>query len=192
MLRTQRLNEAAASQALVVIERNTLVQARLIEDLLDVSRIVAGTLHLESRPTMVEPAVEAVVALMRPGAEAKGIRLESQIDGPAGPVFGDPARLQQVVWNLVANAIKFTPSGGQVEVRLTREAPSGFECETRAAASRPSSSLMYSADSTLRTRRPDRVEDWGSGSPSCAISSSSTAGLSMRPAPGSDRGRRSP
>jgi two-component system CheB/CheR fusion protein len=123
MLRTQRLSAAAASQALEVIERNTLVQARLIEDLLDVSRIVAGTLHLESRPTMVEPAVEAVVALMRPGAEAKGIRLESQIDGPAGPVFGDPARLQQVVLNLVANAIKFTPSGGRVEVRLAREGP---------------------------------------------------------------------
>ena len=120
ILRTQKLDPATAARALEVIERNTVLQARLIEDLLDVSRIVAGTLHLEARPVMVAPAVEAALAPMQPAAEAKGVVLKSALDEKAGPVRGDPARLQQIVWNLVSNAIKFTPSGGRVDVRLAR------------------------------------------------------------------------
>jgi len=120
MLRTQKLDKATAARALEVIERNTMLQARFIEDLLDVSRIVEGRLRLDARPVMVAPAVEAALAAMRGAAEAKGIRLESALDEKAGPVHGDPARLQQIVWNLVSNAIKFTPSGGRVEVRLAR------------------------------------------------------------------------
>ncbi len=120
MLRTQNLDQATAARALEVIERNTKLQVRFIEDLLDVSRIIAGTLRLDARPVMVAPAVEAALTAMRGAAEAKGIRLESVLDEKAGPVRGDPARLQQVVWNLVSNAIKFTPSGGRVEIRLVR------------------------------------------------------------------------
>ena len=123
MLRTETLDQAAAARALEVIERNTMLQARLIEDLLDVSRIVAGTLVLDARATMVAPAVEAVMALMGPVAEAKGVRLESHIDETAGPVLGDPTRLQQIAWNLVANSIKFTPREGRVEVRVVRQGP---------------------------------------------------------------------
>jgi two-component system CheB/CheR fusion protein len=120
LLRTQKLDQDAATRALEVIERNTVLQARLIQDLLDVSRIVGGTLDLEVRPVNVAPSVEAVLAMMRPAAEAQGVRLEAQIDASAGPVRGDPTRLQQIVWNLVSNAIKFTPKGGGVDVRLAR------------------------------------------------------------------------
>ncbi|MBI2215974.1 MAG: PAS domain-containing protein [Candidatus Rokubacteria bacterium] len=120
MLRTQKLDQAAAARALEVVERNTLLQARLIEDLLDVSRIITGNLRIEERPVMVAPVVQAALATMRPAAEAKGVVVESALDENAGPVRGDPARLQQIVGNLVTNAIKFTPSGGRVDVRLAR------------------------------------------------------------------------
>ncbi|MGH7393278.1 MAG: PAS domain S-box protein, partial [Candidatus Rokuibacteriota bacterium] len=120
MLRTQKLDQAAAARALEVIERNAVLQVRLIEDLLDVSRIVAGSLRLEPRAVMVAQVVRASLAAMQPAADAKGVTLESALDDQAGPVRGDPARLQQIAWNLVSNAIKFTPSGGRVDVRLTR------------------------------------------------------------------------
>ena len=120
MLRTQKLDPATAARGLEVIERNTQLQARFIEDLLDVSRIIAGTLRLEARPVMVAPAVKAALTATRSTAEAKGIRLESTLDETAGPVRRDPVRLQQILWNLVSNAIKFTPSGGRVEVGLAR------------------------------------------------------------------------
>ena len=120
MLRTEKLDEATTARAMEVIERNIKLQGRFIEDLLDVSRIVEGRLRLEARPIMVAPAVDAALAAMRAAAEAKGIRLESALDATAGPVRGEPARVQQIVWNLVSNAIKFTPSGGRVEVDLAR------------------------------------------------------------------------
>jgi two-component system CheB/CheR fusion protein len=123
MLRTQTLDQATIARALEVIERNTKLQALFIEDLLDVSRILAGKLSLDLRPIVVAPAVKAALATMQGTAEAKGVSLESTLDETAGPVRSDPARLQQVVWNLVSNAIKFTPSGGRVEVRLGRRGP---------------------------------------------------------------------
>jgi len=118
MLQTQPLDPDAAARALEVIERNTVLQARLIEDLLDVSRMITGTLRLEQRPVMVAPVVKAALATTQRTAEAKGIAVESALDEKAGPVRGDPTRLQQIVLNLVSNAIKFTPSGGRIEVRL--------------------------------------------------------------------------
>ena len=120
ILRTQKLDEANVAQALEVIERNTLLQARLVEDLLDVSRIVTGTMRLEARPMMVGPVVQSALATMQPTAAAKGVTLDSVIDEDSGAVRGDPARLQQIVWNLIVNGIKFTPSGGQVDVRVAR------------------------------------------------------------------------
>ena len=118
LLRARKLDEATTVRGLEVIERNTTAQVRLIEDLLDASRIVAGALRLEARPIMVGPVVEAALAAMQPAAEARGVLLQCALDEKAGPIRGDPARLQQIVWNLVSNAIKFTPSGGRVEVRL--------------------------------------------------------------------------
>jgi len=120
MLRTRILDEATATRALAVIERNAAAQLQLIEDLLDVSRIITGKLRLDVGP--VEPAavVEAALDAVRPAAEAKGIRLQPVLDPRAGPVSGDADRLQQVVWNLLSNAIKFTPRDGRVQVQLAR------------------------------------------------------------------------
>ena len=120
MLRTQKLGKVDAAHGLEVIERNALLQVRLIEDLLDVSRIVSGAMRLETRPIMLAPVVHATLDTMQPAAAAKGVVLHGAVDEQAGPIQGDPARVQQIVSNLVSNAIKFTPSGGRVDVRLAR------------------------------------------------------------------------
>ncbi|HEX8335610.1 MAG TPA: ATP-binding protein, partial [Pyrinomonadaceae bacterium] len=121
MLRSGRMGEAEVAQALKVIERNARLQAHLVEELLDVSRVIAGQFRLDVRPVALAPVVGAAVDSMRPAAGAKRIRVETTLDPSAGPVSGDAARLQQVVWNLLSNAIKFTPEGGRVEVRLGRD-----------------------------------------------------------------------
>jgi PAS domain S-box-containing protein len=113
---------AEALRGVEVIERNARRQARLIDDVLDVSRIVSGTLSLEFAPVDVSQVVEAAVDTVRPMLEAKGVSLEVR-GGCGGPVLGDAHRLQQVVWNLLSNAVKFTPSGGRIEVELAHEAP---------------------------------------------------------------------
>jgi PAS domain S-box-containing protein len=120
MLRSGQLDEAGRERAVQIIERNAEAQAKLIEDLLDVSRIITGKLRMEVQPVVLAPVVETAVNGLRPAAEAKRLRLISSLDPAAGPVTGDPARLQQVVTNLLSNAIKFTPEGGRVEVRLER------------------------------------------------------------------------
>jgi PAS domain S-box-containing protein len=103
-----------------VIERNAKAQAQLIDDLLDLSRVVTGKMRLAVRQMSPIEVVEAALETVRPSAEAKGIRLHSVLDPAAGPLLGDPDRLQQIVWNLVSNAVKFTPKGGRVQVRLLR------------------------------------------------------------------------
>jgi PAS domain S-box-containing protein len=113
---------AEAVRGLEVIERNARRQARLIDDVLDVSRIVSGTLSLESAPVDVSSVVEAALDTVRPLLEGKGIALAVRGDC-GGPVVGDAHRLQQVVWNLLSNAVKFTPPGGRIEVEMAREAP---------------------------------------------------------------------
>jgi len=120
MLRTGELDEQTHEHALVTIERNAMAQAQLIEDLLDVSRIISGKMALDAQPVELAPTIQAAVDSVRLAAEAKGIRLSMTLDASAGPVSGDPTRLQQIVWNLLSNAIKFTPKDGRVEVRLER------------------------------------------------------------------------
>jgi signal transduction histidine kinase/CheY-like chemotaxis protein len=120
LLRAGTLGPEKAQRAYETIERSARSQAQLIEDLLDVSRIVSGKLRLDVRPIELAPPVEAAVETARPAGEAKQVRLQVTLDPRAGPVAGDPERLQQVVWNLVSNAVKFTPRGGRVQVHLAR------------------------------------------------------------------------
>lgn len=116
MLLAGSLNDEARDRALDIIHRNAQSQNQLISDLLDVSRIISGKLRLDLRTVELSPIIEAAVEATRPAAEAKGVRLNTSLDPHAGPVNGDADRLQQVVWNLLTNAIKFTPEGGRIEV----------------------------------------------------------------------------
>lgn len=107
-------------QGIDVIERNAKAQARLIEDLIDVSRIVSGKLRLEVATVDPSSVIEETLDVIEFAAKAKSIRIQTVLDPAAGPVSGDFGRLQQVMWNLLSNAVKFTPKGGFVRVRLQR------------------------------------------------------------------------
>ncbi len=113
-------HDADTQRGLDAIERNARAQRQLIEDLLDMSRITSGQLRMDTQA--VEPAliIEAAIDTVRPSAQAKEIGIEKVLNPSAGPVLGDPARLQQIVWNLLANAVKFTPKNGKVQVLLER------------------------------------------------------------------------
>ena len=120
MLRAGRLNSAQSARALETIVRSARSQNQLINDLLDVSRIIAGKMRLEVAPLKLGSVIEAAIETVRPAAEAKGIHLSALIDLGADRMSGDSERLQQVVWNLLSNAVKFAPKGGRVEVKLER------------------------------------------------------------------------
>jgi PAS domain S-box-containing protein len=120
ILQNRNLGENDTQKALTTIERNARSQSQLIDDVLDVSRIVTGKLRLNVRAVDLPGVITAAVDAARPGAEAKNIRLQTLLDPDAGPISGDPDRLQQVVWNLLSNAMKFTPKNGRVQVRLER------------------------------------------------------------------------
>ena len=120
LLNTRKFDEATTARAMETIERNARAQAQLVEDLLDVSRIIQGKLRLNIRPIELKAIIEAALETAGPAAEAKEISLQSVLDPASGCVAGDSDRLQQIIWNLLSNAIKFTPKGGQVQVRLER------------------------------------------------------------------------
>ncbi|AUX31214.1 MULTISPECIES: response regulator [Sorangium] len=120
MLRTGKLAEDRREKALETVERNAQAQAQLIDDLLDISRIMAGKLRLEVQPVELVAVIDSALDVVRPAADAKGVRLEPLLEPGVGPVAGDAGRLQQVVWNLLSNAVKFTSRGGAVRVRLER------------------------------------------------------------------------
>jgi PAS domain S-box-containing protein len=120
ILRSDDPGADTLAEGLAVIERNTRVQAQLIEDLLDMSRIISGKIRLDVQQVDLQDVVKAAVASVRHSADAKGIRLQVVLDPLAGPVRGDPSRLQQCFWNLLSNAIKFTPKDGRVQVSLER------------------------------------------------------------------------
>ncbi|MCM3903706.1 MAG: ATP-binding protein [Pyrinomonadaceae bacterium] len=120
LLTTGDLDDEASKHALEVIVRNARAQRQLIDDLLDISRIITGKLRLDVRPVKLAPMIEAVIDGMRPAAEARNIHLVTALDSLTSPVSGDPERLQQIIWNLLSNAIKFTPKGGTVVVHLKR------------------------------------------------------------------------
>jgi PAS domain S-box-containing protein len=107
-------------EGLSAIARNARAQTQLVGDLLDMSRVLNGKLRIEARPMDLAEVISAAVGSVFPAAQAKGIRIETVVPAPMGPINADAARLQQVVWNLLSNSVKFTPAGGRVEVRLAR------------------------------------------------------------------------
>jgi PAS domain S-box-containing protein len=130
MLEAGSIDDSMAARAIETIRRNATAQSQIIDDILDVSRIITGKLYLDLHPIDLGPVIEAAVNVVRPTAEAKAIRIETEFEAQPTVVIGDANRLQQVVWNLLSNAIKFTPSGGhvclslhemgaQVEIRVT-------------------------------------------------------------------------
>jgi PAS domain S-box-containing protein len=120
LLRSNQLSDADRQRAIQIIQRNAESQAKLIEDLLEVSRIITGKLRIEFQPVTFPSIVDTVITSLRPAADAKGLQLATAIDLEASPILGDPARLQQIVNNLLSNAIKFTPEGGRIEILLQR------------------------------------------------------------------------
>jgi two-component system, chemotaxis family, CheB/CheR fusion protein len=120
LLRSGKLDRDRSAHAVEIIERNMVLQARLIEDLLDVSRIIAGKLRVECRPLALRDVVDAAVEALRPAASGKRVQLSSVLGADPARVLGDSIRLQQAIGNLLSNALKFTPEGGSIEVRLAR------------------------------------------------------------------------
>jgi signal transduction histidine kinase/DNA-binding NarL/FixJ family response regulator len=121
LLASGKLDANQSAHAVQAIERAGWAQSRLVEDLLDVSRIASGKLQLSLKRTLVQPLIEFAVNSLRSAADAKRITIDVALDPTIGPMSADPDRLQQVVWNLVSNAIKFTPAGGHVDVTLERD-----------------------------------------------------------------------
>jgi len=120
MLGSRELDDDTFNRAVDTIARNARLQAKLIDDMLDVSRIIAGKLRLDAQAVDLPFVINSAIDTLRPAAEAKGIRLYVTLDFGSGAVLGDPTRLQQVVWNLLSNAIKFTPKSGSVYVTLEK------------------------------------------------------------------------
>ena len=120
LLRGGILSGEKAERGLETLERNATALTRIVEDVLEVSRIITGKIRLDVQPVELPLILHNAVATVQPAADAKGVRLQTLIDQRVGPVSGDPDRLQQVVWNLLSNAVKFTSRGGRVQIRLER------------------------------------------------------------------------
>ena len=117
---TGNKDEADLAEGLQTIERNARAQTQIIEDLLDMSRIISGKVRLDVQRIDLAVVVQSAVETLKPAAEARGVRLQAILDSVSGPVSGDPNRLRQVFWNLLSNAVKFTPRSGRVQVLLER------------------------------------------------------------------------
>jgi signal transduction histidine kinase len=118
LLKKGKLSEKDRARGIDVIDRNATAQREIIDELLDVSRIVTGKLKLDAKPVELQGIVEAAIDAVRPAAQAKNIEILTSIDPDAGLIMGEAVRLQQVIWNLLSNAVKFTPKDGRIEVRL--------------------------------------------------------------------------
>ncbi|MFW6264443.1 MAG: response regulator, partial [Cyanobacteriota bacterium] len=128
LMRSGRVRRERVNHALEIIERNARAQAQLIEDLLDVSRIIRGKMQLKLRTINIQTVIENALETVRPAAQAKSIRIESVCNSNIRPIQGDPDRLQQVIWNLLVNGVKFTPSGGKVTISVQQH-PDAIEIQ---------------------------------------------------------------
>ena len=124
LLDSDTLDESVSRQAVETIWRNAKAQSQIIDDILDVSRIITGNLYLDLQPLELAPVVENAINVVRPTADAKGIRIETELHNAPAVVSGDPNRIQQVIWNLLSNAVKFTNSGGRVSLTMSQEGSS--------------------------------------------------------------------
>jgi PAS domain S-box-containing protein len=148
LLQTREFNPTVLKKAVETIERNARLQAQLIEDLLDVSRILQGKISFNTIPVNLVTVIEAAMETVRLAAEAKMIDIQMTSDAAVGEVLGDPSRLQQIVWNLLSNAIKFTPAGGRVEIKL-EQFQAGQELRQREPAAKAVSSFCPSVQLTV-------------------------------------------
>jgi signal transduction histidine kinase/ActR/RegA family two-component response regulator len=121
VLREAKRDQKVLNQGLDAIDRNARVQAQLIDDLLDVSRIVSGKLNLDVRPLDISSVTRAAINVVRPAADAKSITLDYRAEPGLGAISADSARLHQIIWNLLSNAVKFTPQGGKITIRIEQE-----------------------------------------------------------------------
>jgi len=187
LLRGGRLDEATALRGLDAIERNAAAQAQVISDILDLSRMVGAKFRLNVRPLQLAPIAAAAIEPLMPAATAKSLTVRAVLDPSAGLVVGDPDRLRQIVGNLAGNAVKFTPRGGRVTVRVERAPPAAVRLvvedtgEGIPPISCPTSSSA-SARATPRTRAATAASAWGWRW--SAISWSCTAARSKRAAKG--------
>ena len=191
LLRAGRLEAAATQRALEVIERNVQLQSRLISDLLDISRIVAGKMTLERAVVDLTALVAGVVETLRPTAEDKSLALTAELSPMPIPVDGDAERLRQVVVNLLSNAVKFTPGGGRVTVGLERLADQARLTVSDTGRGISAEFLPSSSSASGRRTRRARAHNPGSASDSRSrdTSSTSTADAFMRRAAGTGRAR---
>jgi PAS domain S-box-containing protein len=120
LLRGGILSGEKATRGMETLERNATALTQIVEDVLDVSRIVSGKIRLDVQPVELPLVVHNAVSTVQPAADAKGVRIQSVVDPRVGPVMGDPDRLQQVVWNILSNAVKFTPKNGRIQIRVER------------------------------------------------------------------------
>ncbi|MBW4619205.1 MAG: PAS domain-containing protein [Cyanosarcina radialis HA8281-LM2] len=165
ILQRGKFNESRLTEGLAAIERNAKQQSQLIEDLLDISRVMRGKLTLKSIPLSLLPVISTALETVRLGAEAKGLQLYLQLDANVGRILGDAGRLQQVMWNLFSNAVKFTPKGGRIEVRLERVVERGGDGEMGrwGDGERGRETGEVSAISTVKAFAQIRVADTGKG-----------------------------
>ncbi|MBD2111473.1 MULTISPECIES: PAS domain S-box protein [Cyanophyceae] len=143
LLQKRSPDATTLTRGLQTIERNAKLQTQLIADLLDMSRILQGKLSLEVAPVQLQTVVEAAMETVRLAAEVKAIDMRTQFDPAVAPVMGDAGRLQQVVWNLLANAVKFTPEGGRIEIQLRAIIPTNHQ------AGLPTASSLAQAELTV-------------------------------------------
>ena len=169
MLRSGIVAPDRQQKAIDTIERNATSLTQIVEDVLDISRIVSGKIRLNVQPVDFPEIVRRAIDAIAPAAEAKGVRVETVLDPNASPISGDPDRLQQVLWNLLSNAVKFTNRGGKVQVRLERvDSHVEVTSATPASASRRSSCRTSSNGSgrpTPASPASAAGSAWGSRSP---------------------------